>query len=1406
MRKSLRKLLSLMLVLAMIISLLPLGSTDSLAATGKKIIAYFPNWGTYNPAHKSMTVGMIPWDKITVINHAFFEVDSSFKLLSTDPFADFDKAFDHSGGWNPGDLKGHIGEYKYYKGVYPNVKVMISVGGWTRGQNFHAMALSSSTRATFIQSIVDFLKQYPFIDGIDLDWEYPGINRAPDPNDPYDRGCPGGPEDKQNFTALLREIRAAYNSNGLSDKLLTIAAPAGYDKLELQEPNIYAQYLDWLNVMTYDIHGAWETTTNHHAAIYANPNDPSPTAPTDIKNKYNTDYAMRNLRDTYNIPASKLNVGSPFYSRGWKSVTGGTNGMYANASGAPVGTWDSPTSPGGQYPYSALKSMENVNGYVKYRDTSYAMTPWLYNSSLGITLSYEDDISLNSRCDYINSNGFGGLTIWEISGDDANFSLTNIAYNKLIGQNPIQTVATPILSPASGSFQNAQNVAISCATADANIRYTLDGTEPTAASTQYSGAINIASTTTVKAKAFKSGMNDSATASATYTIGTPIDTVAAPTFSPAAGTYTNAQNVTLSCATASATIRYTLDGSEPTTNSSQYTGAINIASTTTVKAKAFKSGMNNSATTSATYTIENGQAGTDSGTPNGAPPTAALSTNNYDGNASYTVTFNIWWGNNATSYKVYENNNVVLSGPLNANSPNGQTATYNFSNKTNGTYLYKMDLTNSFGTTVSNTISINVTKGGTTPVETVVAPTFSPAAGTYSAAQNVTLSCATADATIRYTLDGSEPTATSSQYNGAINVASTTTVKAKAFKSGMNNSSTASATYTISNPIQTVSTPTFSPGAGTYSVAQNVTLSCSTADATIRYTVNGSEPTSSSTVYSSPITVAATKTVKAKAFKSGMTASNTASATYTISSNPITELPTHVLTGYWQNFTNGATNLRISDVPTTYDIIAVAFADATSVPGQVSFTLDSTLASALGGYTQAQFISDIAAAKARGQKVIISVGGQNGTISVADSASATNFANSIYSLMNTYGFDGVDIDLENGVNPTYMASALRQLSSLAGSNLIITMAPETLYMQSTGSSYFSLALSIQDILTIVNTQYYNSGPMLGYNGQVYSQGTEDFMTALATILLENGLRPDQVGLGLPASTSAAGGGYVSPSVVNNALDCLANGTNAGSYIPPNTYPSIRGAMTWSINWDASNNYNFASTVKPHLNSLGGDISTVTTPTFSPAGGTYSAAQNVTLSTATVGATIRYTLDGSEPTATSTQYTVAINVASNTTVKAKAFKSGMNDSATVSATYTISNPIEIVVVPTFSPAAGTYSEAQNVTLSCATNGATIWYTTDGSTPSSSSAAYMGAINVPSTTTIKAIATKSGMNNSSIASATYTISTGDYPAWSANTTYMTGDIVSYNGSNYRCVQGHTSLTGWEPPIVPALWELQ
>nr|WP_329460144.1 chitinase [Streptomyces sp. NBC_01497] len=292
-------------------------------------------------------------------------------------------------------------------------------------------------------------------------------------------------------------------------------------------------------------------------------------------------------------------------------------------------------------------------------------------------------------------------------------------------------------------------------------------------------------------------------------------------------------------------------------------------------------------------------------------------------------------------------------------------------------------------------------------------------------------------------------------------------------------------------------------------------------------------------------------------------------------------VPAHAVTGYWQDFDNGAQVQKLADVPDQYDIIAVAFANATTTPGQIAFSLDPAV-----GYTSdAQFTADIAAKQAEGKSVVLSVGGQNGTVSVSDAASASAFADSAYALMQQYGFNGIDIDLENGLNSTYMAQALHQLAAKAGSGFVLTMAPQTIDMQSTSAEYFKTALAVKDILTVVNMQYYNSGSMLGCDGKVYSQGSVDFITALACIQLQGGLDPSQVGIGVPASSSAAGSGYVAPSVVDDALDCLTKGSNCGSFTPPTTWPGVRGAMAWSTNWDASAGSAWSSTVGGHVHSL-----------------------------------------------------------------------------------------------------------------------------------------------------------------------------------------------------------------------------
>ncbi len=319
-----------------------------------------------------------------------------------------------------------------------------------------------------------------------------------------------------------------------------------------------------------------------------------------------------------------------------------------------------------------------------------------------------------------------------------------------------------------------------------------------------------------------------------------------------------------------------------------------------------------------------------------------------------------------------------------------------------------------------------------------------------------------------------------------------------------------------------------------------------------------------------------------------------------------TTLPEHMVTGYWHNFLNGSTALKLSDVPSYYDMICVSFANSSTVPGKVTFELDKDLSNALGGYTKAQFIQEIKELKAKGQHVIISVGGAEGTTYINDAASSEQFASSLISMIEEYGFEGVDIDFEGAAvsGTNYIASALRKVHNHFGDNFIITMAPETYYIQTDRLSandittaYYRLALEIKDILTICYPQFYNSGGMIGYGGANVNPGNADFLTSLSTLLLEGGLRPDQVAIGVPSTSKAAGSGYVEPGIVSTAVNSLVYKRSSGSFTPPNAYPTLRGVMTWSINWDATNGYAWAKAMDSLMDSL--PKSGITTTTKEP---------------------------------------------------------------------------------------------------------------------------------------------------------------------------------------------------------------
>ncbi|RZL15092.1 MAG: glycosyl hydrolase, partial [Pedobacter sp.] len=191
-------------------------------------------------------------------------------------------------------------------------------------------------------------------------------------------------------------------------------------------------------------------------------------------------------------------------------------------------------------------------------------------------------------------------------------------------------------------------------------------------------------------------------------------------------------------------------------------------------------------------------------------------------------------------------------------------------------------------------------------------------------------------------------------------------------------------------------------------------------------------------------------------------------------------LPKHALVGYWHNFNNGSGIFRVADVDNTWDVIVIAFADD-SGNGNVAFNLDPAL-------NKAQFIADVAAKRAQGKKVVLSFGGQNGTVTLNNSTNLANFVNSTKAIINEYGFDGIDIDLESGANVSWGApvignliTAIKQLNS-AYPNFYVSMAPEHPYVQgglvaSSGiwGAYLPLIDGVRNELDLLHVQLYNNG-------------------------------------------------------------------------------------------------------------------------------------------------------------------------------------------------------------------------------------------------------------------------------------------------------------------------------------------
>lgn len=362
-----------------------------------KKVGYYTGWSTYS----NFQVSNIDASKLSHLNYAFANISADGKIALGDSWVDVEKPF-------PGDradqpYKGNFYQLTKLKEQYPHLKTLISVGGWTWSERFSDVALTEQSRTIFADSLLEFILKYGF-DGVDLDWEYPvGGGEADNIN---------RPEDKQNYTLLLQKIRETFDAQSTKDGkkyLLTIASGAGKWHVDNMELNLIQQYVDYIQLMTYDIHGSWEPLTGLNAPLYRDPDS-----------GFNFEWSVQDAVQTYinnGVPANKIVMGVPFYGRVYNQVNNVNSGLYQSFTGG-----------GSAKSYAELEANYiNKNGFIRYWEPN-SKVPWLFNGSQFI--SYDDVESMGYKTSFIKLMGLGGAMMWELSQDPNKVLLSKI-YNDL---------------------------------------------------------------------------------------------------------------------------------------------------------------------------------------------------------------------------------------------------------------------------------------------------------------------------------------------------------------------------------------------------------------------------------------------------------------------------------------------------------------------------------------------------------------------------------------------------------------------------------------------------------------------------------------------------------------------------------------------------------------------------------------------------------------------------------------------------------------------------------------------------------------------------------------------------------------------------------------------------------------
>lgn len=361
--------------------------------SGPRSIAYFTSWSSYD---RALTVKDIDPTLLTHINFAFANLSPDGEIVVGDAEADLNTDFGTELGGKAEDAFGHFGQLRQLRDKYPHLKVLISVGGWSWSDNFSDVASDPVKRDKFAASAAKFVSDYG-LDGVDIDWEYP-VEGGDNITHRFD--------DNVNYELLLKATRKALNEQGVADGktyLLSIAAGANGKFILNSNLQTSIQYLDFVNLMTYDYHGSWENMTGFNAPLY------------DSKKGSCVDSTVSTYIKAH-IPAKDINLGLAFYGRGWTNVLKTDNNGFGQAGEAPgsigygLGTWE----PAAFDVWDIVENYVGKNGYVRYYD-EVAQCPYVFDGTTWI--GYDDEQSIRVKTEYAIEQGLGGVMFWDFSGD-----------------------------------------------------------------------------------------------------------------------------------------------------------------------------------------------------------------------------------------------------------------------------------------------------------------------------------------------------------------------------------------------------------------------------------------------------------------------------------------------------------------------------------------------------------------------------------------------------------------------------------------------------------------------------------------------------------------------------------------------------------------------------------------------------------------------------------------------------------------------------------------------------------------------------------------------------------------------------------------------------------------------------